>query len=518
MTTEHLCGQSRLNADSSDTGGTSWSLCELLSEWVTVSAASDRQVQGVQLDSRLVVEGDLFIALEGLTVNALDFLNDVIAANAVAVLADSGNDRPTLAERSLLDGSMIPLIEIDNLSSIAGEIISRCFSDPSRSLKVVGVTGTDGKTSVCHMLGQALNEHRANCGVIGTLGWGVSGELTGTGLTTPDAVKLQMALSQFYKERASYAAMEVSSHALSQNRTAGIIFDVVVLTNLGRDHLDYHGDMKNYRAAKEALFFQPGLRAAVINTDDEFGRSLVGRLTDLEVTTYGSDFREGSHVQYVDLLQSSSGLQFTLKFDGVELPVKSTLIGKFNVQNLAATFAVLVALGVSPNLAAQSLSGLKAVPGRMEAIRLANGAMAIVDYAHNPHALESVLRSVSEHTEGQLLLVFGCGGDRDKGKRSLMAGVAERYADVCIVTDDNPRSEDGDEIVEQILAGFQDPGSATIERDRAAAIEMAIGAAKTGDLVIVAGKGHEDYQLVGDRRLPFSDSAVIVGYGKALAS
>ncbi len=493
-------------------------LSEVLKEWVNTPLENDPQVSGVQLDSRLAEEGNLFIALQGLTVNAMDYLNDLIDAKIAAVVTDSRSERPTLSEQKRLTQCGIVWVQLDNLSSVAGEIVSRVYNDPSRSMKIVGVTGTDGKTSVCHMVGQALNEHRDNCGIIGTLGWGYTNRLTDAGLTTPDSVRLQTILSRFSRGGASYAAMEVSSHALAQNRTAGIVFDVVVFTNLGRDHLDYHGDMKSYREAKESLFLQPGLRAAVINTDDDFGRSLAGRLTDLEVITFGSDAKEGRHVRCFDLQQTSSGLTFTLQFDDIEMRVQSSLMGKFNAQNLAATFAVLVALGVSPDLASRSLSSLASVPGRMEATRLANGAVAVVDYAHNPHALESVLQSATEHVEGRLLLVFGCGGDRDRGKRPAMANIAERYADLCIVTDDNPRGEDGDEIVKEILEGFDNVDSVTVIRDRRAAIEAAINNAVGGDLVIIAGKGHEDYQLVGDQRLPFSDSAVVAGHAEALAS
>ena len=499
-------------------GGRSVSLANLLEPWAMVSAANERQISGVQLDSRLVSDGDLFIALQGETVNALDYLPQVIEAGAVAVIVSAESARPDQSEERDLETASIAVISIDELGVHAGEIVSRFYSDPSRSLKVVGVTGTDGKTSICHLLAQALNENRNNCGVIGTLGWGFTGALIDSGLTTPDAVTLQSALAKFNDVGAGYAAMEVSSHALVQNRVNGIRFDVAVLTNLGRDHLDYHGDMKNYQAAKELLFFQPDLRAAVINADDEFGIRLIEQLAGLELTTYGSDEGSGNHVRYHDVVQGSDGLSFQLSYAGQSYAVQSQMIGRFNVVNLATTFAVLITLGLSPDLAAQSLPSLKPVPGRMEAVYLPNGAAVIVDYAHNPHALESVLQSVVDHVEGQLTVVFGCGGERDQGKRPMMAGVAERYASHCIVTDDNPRKEDGDEIVQQIMAGFVKPASVTVERDRSKAIRVAVENAQSGDVVIVAGKGHEDYQLVGDARLTFSDSAVVAQVAAELAS
>jgi len=303
--------------------------------------------------------------------------------------------------------------------------------------------------------------------------------------------------------------MEVSSHALVQHRVGGIAFDVAVFTNLGRDHLDFHGDMKSYRLAKELLFQQPGLRAAVINADDEVGAGMIDRLSELELTTFGSKPRAGSHVRFSDTLPSIDGLRFTIEFDQKKYRIESTLLGRFNVENLSATFAVLVALGLGPELAAESLKHLQSVPGRMESVRLPNGVVVIVDYAHNPHALESLLAAVKDHVEDRILLVFGCGGDRDSGKRPLMAAVAEKYAGHSIITDDNPRSEQGDKIVQQIADGFSDKSRYVVERDRRSAIQQAINAAVPGDIVVIAGKGHEDYQLIGDQILAFSDRAVV---------
>lgn len=494
------------------------SLGQLLQSWASVAANDERIVSGVQTDSRRVRRGDLFIALQGLTVNALDYLPEIISSGAVAVVVDANSNRPTQSERQALVQAEVALIEVDDLTVRAGEIVSRFYGDPSRSLKVIGVTGTDGKTSVCHLLAQALNEKKNNCGVIGTLGSGFTGNIGDDGLTTPDAVTLQSLLARFRSQGAGYTAMEVSSHALSQSRVSGIVFDIAVLTNLGRDHLDYHGDMQSYRSAKEMLFLQPELRAAVINADDDFGNSLVSQALDLELTTYGANAGEDRHVRYSDVRQDNNGLGFVLEYAGHQYSIESELLGGFNVQNLAATFAVLVTLGLSPELAAQSLHKLDAVPGRMEASRLPSGALVVVDYAHNPHALESVLRSVADHLQGQLTVVFGCGGDRDQGKRPMMAAVAEQYAHKCIITDDNPRSENGDEIVHQIVAGFNKPQSVVVERDRRLAIGLALENAGANDMVLVAGKGHENYQLVGEKRLEFSDSAVVAEYTEALGS
>jgi len=506
-----------MNPERSMAESNSITLARLLDGYAVVTSDEDRRCTGVQYDSRRLISGNVFIALDGLTVHALDFLESALIAEPSAVVVDADQSRPTIDERQLLSEANIPLIEVSDLPVIAGEIVSHFYQHPSRALEVVGVTGTDGKTSVCHLVAQALNEHRTNCGLIGTLGTSL-GNSTSTGeLTTPDAIDLQSTFAKFKDAGASYAAMEVSSHALAQYRVGGIAFDVGVFTNLGRDHLDFHGDMKRYRQAKELLFQQPGLRAAVINADDEAGIGLIERHSELELTTFGSDARAGSHVRYFDISQSIDGLSFTIEFDQKQYRIQSSLLGRFNVENLSAAFAVLMALGVGPDLAALSLANLQSVPGRTEPVRLPNDVLVIIDYAHNPHALESLLKSLTQHTDGQLALVFGCGGDRDQGKRALMAGVAEQYADYSIVTDDNPRTEDGDEIIEQIVGGFSKGYSYCVNRDRRSAIEHAVSKAAAGDIVVIAGKGHENYQLIGSRKLKFNDREVVEKYAKGHA-
>ncbi len=489
----------------------------LLEGLADVSPEDDCEIDGVHMDSRQVQGNDLFMALQGETVHGLDFLQSVLSKKARVIVVNRADDRFGENESAAIAAASVALIEIENLTAVAGEIASRYYGQPSAMMNVVGVTGTDGKTSVCHLLSQALNVNSKNCGVLGTLGWGFGNAMHSTGLTTPDAVAVQSALASMLNEGAKTVAMEVSSHALVQKRVSGIVFDVAVLTNIGRDHLDYHGNMEAYREAKQSLFYKPQLRAAVINSDDEFGALLMERLPELELFSYGMAEQSGNHIRYQNVEHLASGLSFELDYGGQQYPVNSALLGGFNVQNIAATFAVLVALGVSPDLAINSLSDLKPVPGRMESTRLDNGAVIIVDYAHNPHALESVLNSLSTHCKGRLVVVFGCGGDRDQGKRAMMAAIAEEFCDLCVVTDDNPRSESGDVIVEQILGGFKVPEKVIVQRDRKAAIELAMSQAGNGDFVVVAGKGHEDYQLVGDQRLPFSDSAVVANYAQANA-
>lgn len=491
-------------------------LSVLLDGIAVVLPDEDREIAGVHVDSRRISNGDAFVALQGDTVHGLDFLQSAIEGGVVAVLVERYDERCGEKERAVIKNSSVALIEVDDLATQTGVIASRYYGSPSASLKVVGVTGTDGKTSICHLLGQALNLNRSNCGILGTLGWGFGDQMQSTGLTTPDAVVLQSALAEMLAAGANTVAMEVSSHSLAQQRVNGIVFDVAVLTNIGRDHLDYHGDMQSYRDAKKSLFFKPQLRAAVINADDEFGSLLIEQLPGIEVYSYGASAHPGRHIQFCNIEHKSTGLSFDLVYGNDSYRVDSNLIGSFNVQNISATFAVLVALGVSPDLAVESLSNLKPVPGRMEATLLANGAAVIVDYAHNPHALESVLATVSSHCEGKLIVVFGCGGDRDQGKRPMMAAIAEKFADVSIVTDDNPRSESGDAIVAQILQGFKSQHNVTVERDRKSAIELAMRQAGDSDFVVVAGKGHEDYQLIGNQRLPFSDSEVVSDYAEVM--
>jgi UDP-N-acetylmuramoyl-L-alanyl-D-glutamate--2,6-diaminopimelate ligase len=461
------------------------------------------------MDSRLVVPGGLFMACAGGQHHGMGFARDAANRRAIAILAEPAGtwDEWALAEAGEVLG--IPVIPVPQLSAHAGEIAARFHADPSAAMQVVGITGTNGKTSVSHYLAQALSADR-RCGVIGTLGYGLPGALHEASHTTPDAVRLQAELAGLQQDGADSVAMEVSSHALHQHRVAGVRFHAAVFTNLSRDHLDYHGDMAHYGEVKAGLFDCPGLQLAVINVDDDFGRQLAVRAAGrLRVIACRSNSEAPAGIEAVrasDIKTGEDGLRFTLTIDDWQGQVHSPLLGRFNVDNLLLVAGVLYGWGVPLEGIAGRLGRLRTVPGRMEAFSAAGKPRVVVDYAHTPDALEKALQALRPHTGGRLHCLFGCGGERDTGKRPLMGEVAERLADRVTLSDDNPRGEDGSDIVEQILAGMSRPGEVSIERNRAHAIEQAIAAAAPGDLVLVAGKGHEDYQQVGHLRLPFSDA------------
>jgi len=461
---------------------------------------------GLRLDSRAIRPGDVFVALGGSRQHGAAFAGQALAGGAACMLYEApipvGLAGPDTA---------LPAIGIDALRSRLGVIADRAYRAPSRQLTTVGVTGTNGKTSTVHLLAQAMAAADIDVATIGTLGSGRPGQLAESERTTPDVLAVHALLRRFVDDGITHVAMEVSSHALDQGRVDGVSFAVAVFTNLSRDHLDYHGDMQAYGAAKEKLFAWPGLGAAVINTDDAFGRELATRVPDgVRILRCGSD-RVGDQApefQASDVATEFDGLRFVLTTPVGSLPVRSRLLGRFNIANLLGVAACLHALGWPLPRIAGALAALDSVPGRMN--RYGGGArpLVVVDYAHTPDALEQALASLRDHVgDGRLHCVFGCGGERDAGKRPQMAAVAEAGADDVIVTDDNPRHEDGDAIVADILAGFARPAQVVVQRDRARAIGSAISAARPGDIVLIAGKGHEPYQDIGDRRLPFDDAA-----------
>lgn len=486
-------------------------LSELLAGLAELDVAQVPLIQGLALDSRKVRAGDLFLACAGGRVHGLAFAAEAVRAGAVGVVYE-----PAGGEEfgPLVRGLDVPVLALPGLSEKIGMIADRFYGHPSRDLFIVGVTGTNGKTSCSQFLAQALERSGQRCGVIGTLGYGLYGALAGSSHTTPDAVTLHALLADLRDRGARSVAMEVSSHGLAQGRVNGVAFDVGIWTNLTRDHLDYHGDMEAYFAAKRCLFEMPGLRYAVVNADDEYGRRLCeGLPAGVEPIRYGLDDQvmrpDGRYVRGVDLRLHGAGFDLRIDSSWGEGVLRSGLLGHYNASNLLAVLATLLLMDIPLPQATTVLERTATVPGRLE--RFGGGAdrpLLVVDYAHTPDALEQVLRALRTHCAGRLWCVFGCGGERDRGKRPLMAAVAERHADRVMVTDDNPRREDADRIVADILAGFRDPDRACVQRDRAAAIRYAFEHARPGDVVLIAGKGHEEYQLIGDEVRPFSDRAL----------
>ena len=470
-------------------------LRELLEDLAPVPDAADRAVRGLQTDSRRVQPGDLFLAAPGMVADGRDFIGDAVASGAGAVVYETDDGY-------VLRGAPVPAFGVSGLGRKIGFIADRFFGAPSRRLVVVGVTGTNGKTTCTQLLAQALDQPPKRCAVIGTLGYGFPGALNASIHTTPDAVTVQRLLADFLEQGAAQVAMEVSSHALEQGRVNGVRFHVAVFTNLTRDHLDYHGDMTAYGMAKARLFAYEGLKYAVINHDDEFGRQLLADVgAPVTCLSYGI---EGGDVRAREVRPSPEGLWLRVQTPYGETELRSPLIGHFNVYNLLAVLATLLALGVELKDAATRLARAQAPAGRAECFGGARGLpLVVVDYAHTPDALEKILTALREHVQGKLWCVFGCGGDRDRGKRPVMGEIGERLADRVLLTDDNPRHESGDAIIADIAGGMR--VAPRVMRDRRAAIAAAIREAGAGDIVLIAGKGHEDYQQVGDERRPYSD-------------
>jgi UDP-N-acetylmuramoyl-L-alanyl-D-glutamate--2,6-diaminopimelate ligase len=475
------------------------------------SAIPELAVTGVELDSRSVTPGSLFLAVRGHARHGLEFVGEALRRGAAAVAWEPA---PGVAAPQL----DVPAVAVEGLGVHAGEIAARFWNHPSRGRFTAGVTGTDGKTSTAHLIAQALDRLGTPCAYFGTLGYGRLGALADASHTTPDPVWLQRLLAEQREAGVRAYAMEVSSHALDQGRVAGVEFDVAVLTNVGRDHLDYHGDLQSYAAAKRRLFNWPTLRAAVLNRDDAHGlewAQTLGATTDVTCYGLGSELpARHRYVLGVNLELHPAGLRFEVHSSWGEARLDSRLLGRFNGYNLLAALSALLHQGAPLKDAVAALGASTTVPGRIEGFRgPAAAPLVVVDYAHTPQALIQVLKALRAHTPGRLWCVFGCGGDRDRGKRPLMGAAAAELADVAIVTDDNPRSESPAAIVAGILAGIPAElrGKLSVEHDRARAIERAVRAAAVDDVVLVAGKGHEDYQIYGGERRDFSDRAFVAG-------
>jgi UDP-N-acetylmuramoyl-L-alanyl-D-glutamate--2,6-diaminopimelate ligase len=468
-------------------------------------------IAGLALDSRKVQPGDLFLAVAGSRTHGLQHARQALALGAAAVAWEPAASGGGLAELAAL--LPVPVVAVPALSRKVGLIADRFYGHPSRGLFMIGITGTDGKTSCSHYIAQVLDNADRRCGLIGTLGYGLYNELNPGSHTTPDGLAMQRALYNLQQRGARCVVSEVSSHAMDQGRVNGVHFDVAVLTNLTRDHLDYHGDIESYAHAKRKLFHADGLRYAVINADDAFGRRLLEDISPgvapvaytLEGEPCGTRFPAqwvvGRHL-HLDL----EGMQFEVTTPWGSGRLTSRLLGRFNASNLLAALATLCVSGLPFEETLVRLARTRTVAGRMERFQLGAGRpLAVVDYAHTAGALDEVLASLRLHCKGKLWCVFGAGGDRDRGKRPLMASVAERRADRIVLTDDNPRREDPERIVQDLCTGFSHPDRVPIEHNRGEAIALALREAGPDDIVLIAGKGHETVQFVGDKALAFSD-------------
>ena len=481
-------------------------------EILAMLSAQGADVRGLSADSREVGAGDVFLAYPGHNARSdgRAYIADAVGRGAAAVLWER-------AGYAWPEELQLPHLPVEGLKALAGPLASALYGAPSEQLTMVGVTGTNGKTSVSQWVAQALSLCQRPCGVIGTLGARYGAWSQAVPNTTPDAIVLQRMLRRMVDAGAQACAMEVSSIGLDQARVSGVAFDIGVFTNFTRDHLDYHGSMQAYEDAKTQLFTWPGLTHAVINIDDPMGVRLMARLADRidriayciagksPVAEYIED--EGrltaSNVRYGD-----AGVSFTITSGWGTAQVQAPVWGEFNVSNLLAVLGALLAAGIDFHQAAAALGQLQALPGRMNAIARENAPLVVIDYAHTPDALEqalNALRPIASARGGRLSVVFGCGGDRDAGKRPQMGAVANRLADTVVLTSDNPRGEDPLAILAQIAPGAP---AATVEPDRARAITIAVQGAAPGDVVLVAGKGHEQYQEIGGRKLPFSDHEV----------
>ncbi|WPD74766.1 UDP-N-acetylmuramoyl-L-alanyl-D-glutamate--2,6-diaminopimelate ligase [Dickeya fangzhongdai] len=481
-------------------------LRDVLAPWVT--DAPERALREMTLDSRVAAAGDLFVAIVGHKTDGRHYIPQAIAQGVAAVVAQADDATP---DGTLTEMHGVPVIYLGNLNQRLSALAGRFYRQPSASLQLIGVTGTNGKTTTTQLLAQWSQALGKTSAVMGTVGNGLLGHVVPSENTTGSAVDVQQILSQLVEQGADFAAMEVSSHGLVQHRVEALSFAAAVFTNLSRDHLDYHGDMANYEAAKWRLFAEHQVGQKIINADDEVGRRWLSRLPEAVAVSVAGEIDAGrAHwlkATRIDYHDSGFTVQFDSSWGAGE--INSRLMGAFNVSNLLLALATLLSLGYSLERLVETSSALQPVCGRMEVFLAGGRPTVVVDYAHTPDALEKALAAARLHCRGVLWCVFGCGGDRDRGKRPLMGAIAEQLADRVIVTDDNPRSEDPQAIVTDILSGLLDAGRVQVIAGRAEAVTSAVMQAGADDVVLVAGKGHEDYQLVGNERLDYSDRITV---------
>lgn len=466
---------------------------------------NNTMISGLGLDSHTIEAGNLFFAVQGIQEHGLQYSQQAVARGAAAVAWESGFG----AEKCNLPDTL-PCILIPDLQQQVGFIAKRFYQDPSAHINVIGVTGTDGKTSVSQFIAQALKQLEISCGVIGTLGYGVYPDLEPGTHTTPDAICMQALLHDFSGKEIPHVVIEASSHGLKQGRLNGMAVDTAVFTNLGRDHMNYHASLKDYENSKRILFQTPGLKNLVINIDDVFGCRLMDEASKhLNIVSYSCDkcnLSEGPYIYAQNIFPTQKSTAIEIDSSWGNAVIETGLCGKFNVSNLLAVTGALLASGYVFDQVIKAVSSVQTVPGRMDRVTDKQDLPAVlVDYAHTPQALSNVLQVLRETCAGKLWCVFGCGGNRDTGKRKLMAQVVESFADYAVVTDDNPRYEDPDVITQNVISGFTPAARYSVIHGRKQAIAYAINKAKPDDTVLITGKGHETFQVINGKHVPFDD-------------
>lgn len=458
------------------------------------SALPDIKIQGLSLNSQVIAPGELFIALAGTKDDGKKYIHQAIEKGAVAILTENPHDGV----------DQVPIIQLPDLRDRLGQIAAIFYGEPSNTLPVYGITGTSGKTSCAYFLADCLNRSETPCGFIGTLGQGYLQALKNFGLTTPDAISLQKSLANFMATGAKAVAMEVSSHGIHQKRIAATRYKAGVFTNLSQDHLDYHGDMETYALVKKSFLMNELTETAIINIDDDHGDLWAREITHKPSLTY-SLRKDIADVYAAKPIFKSHGIIADIHSPWGNGQLTLPLLGAFNLSNALAVMCILGQRGYSLNKILELLNGLRGVPGRMQPLSFSGKPTIIIDYAHKPDALLKALKTCRAHTQGKLFCVFGCGGERDRGKRPMMAKIAEQEADHIILTNDNPRHEPPQQIFAEICQGFEQRYKVVLEPNRSIAIQKSIQWATSDDLILIAGKGAETYQIFGDALLPFSD-------------
>ncbi len=487
----------------------------LLANISSIQVAVDREnisVGPLRLDSRKIQKGDTFVAVEGFQNDGRVYIPTALDNGASLVLAEANKNAEF--KQMFAEIAKDKMIWIENLRDNLSEIAANYYGQPSHDLKNIAVTGTNGKTSCSFLIAKTLQKMNFECYLMGTLGVGCCGSLRESANTTADAITLQKVLAEAVHSGAQFSSMEISSHGIDQNRAAAVTLNTAIFTNLTRDHLDYHGCMENYGAAKRKLFLHPHLKNVVLNMDDRFGRQLAKDeditatkwLVTTKLPTSGANLNRWIWAE--DVVYSLQGMHAKIFTPWGSGKLDSPLIGKFNLCNLLLVVAALGSILKDLPLILSVLKNVRSAEGRMDTLGNANTPLAVVDYAHTPDALEQALIAIREHCVGLIWCVFGCGGDRDPGKRPMMAKIAEKLANRVIVTMDNPRMESSEKIKTDIFTGFRKPEKSEYIEDRQQAIDLAIGQAQPGDAILIAGKGHEDYQIIGKEKVFHSDKKV----------